>query len=342
MGHDNRSSALTILIRTLGVAAVVGRPVLAEDVSTQVWGHYPTRVQLQLRVDETRASHPMAYDAAKRDFGEAIRVSRSLKGPPWPGKQSGATPIVRPKPKLYALKTRADWESDFRLTDELSPGSEWVEFYRAHLDELTIDYSSPLLRDVLIDVLLNGWHDWTSWGDGKLAKLRAKFPELHRVYAIRELRRLKVKDIGGVLLDLLRQPDIAPEMFFPEREGVKELVQPGDALAFVLDVYVTSNDNLIRTRMEHLIPSFSARVGKTEAVREIWGPYLESDIPLLRFEARLAFDLPVPDPFARHDIHERWVAENDPDPGRRAEARKHVDARALRQQIRERQAREQP
>ena len=133
-----------------------------------------------------------------------------------------------------------------------------------------------------------------------------------------------------------------PELFFPVRESVKDLVAPEDSFAFFLDVYVESNDPVIRTRMEHLIPSFSTRAGKSEAVKEIWRPFLESEIPLLRFEARLASELPVPDPFVRHDIQQGWVAENDPDPARRDEARKHMEARALRQQIQQRQEQEHP
>lgn len=338
MRHDNRANVLTVLISTLSVPVVVSPPVFGEDGCGRVLERYPTRGQLQLRVDETKALHQAAYEAAKRDFDEAIWKRRVLVGPPRPGPPL-PRPVMSPRPTLTALWSRREWQRVISDTEALEGGAALGQFYRDHIDEFTIDESSPVLKEVLIDVLLNGWEDWTHWDDKKLVALREAFPELHRVYAIRELRRLKVEDVGGVLLELLTEPNIVPDLLTVS-EAVVDLVDPKDAFPFVLDVYLKSNNPIIRDRMERSLPGFSARAGKDETVKELWRPFLESEIPLLQFEARIAFDLSVPDIFARYDLHQRWVAENDPDPARREEARKHVEARALRQQIRERQAQE--
>lgn len=333
MRNNDSRNMLAILVSALGAVVLAGSSVFAEDIGARVLARFPTREELQQRINEARRSNQESFSLAIQDFGEAIRVSRSLSGPPWPGKRSPGVPHVKRGPVLSELKTPDMWSMSFRNADEIEIGSEWVQFYRAHLDELTLDDSSAQLSLVLIDIVLNGWHDWTNWDHAKLVKLREKFPELHRVYAIRELRRLKIDDIGGILLEQLIQPDIAPELFFPVREGVKELVKPEDSFELVLDTYLQSNDPVIRTRMERHLRGFSARAGKGAKVKQIWRPFLESDIPLLRFEARKAFDLQIPDIFACHDIHERWVAENDADPGRREKAREHVKNRELRWRI---------
>lgn len=333
---------LRIIISTLCIFVLTGSSSFAEDISARVLARYPTQEQLQQRIDEAVKLNSIAYTLAMQDFGEAIRLSRSLSGPPWPGKKSPGVPHIKRGPVLSDLKTPAMWAISFRKADKIELGSEWVKFYRSHLDELTIDENSPLLQEALIDIVLNGWHDWSNWDHEKLVRLREKFPELHRVYALRELRRLKIKEIGSVLLELLIQPNLAQELFFPVREGVKELVNPNDAIEFFLDTYMQSNNPMIRTHMEHFIPPFSDRAGNGSRVKQIWRPHLESEIPLLRFEARKTFSLPVPDRFECNDLHERWVAENDADPGRREKARVHVKNRELRQRMRQRHKQQAP
>lgn len=307
---------VVVLLTTLLVVLALNAPAAAEAPGDKVLSRYPTRERLQRRIDEAKVIDPQSFESARKDFGTAIRLSRSVQGPPWPGKPDGI-PIIAPKPTLYALRTPAQWENVFRRVEEKHPGSDWTAFYRERMSDLTIDDSVPVLKYVLIDVVLNGWHDWDQWTDPSLIELRSAFPLLHRVYAIRELRRLEVREVGGVLLELYIQPDTPEELLIPVWDGVKDLVDAGDTLELVLSTYLQSDDPEIRTRMEPSIPGFSSRAGKSQRARDLWRPYLESEVPLLRFEARKAFDLAVPDFITCNDLQERWVAENDPDPDRR-------------------------
>lgn len=334
-----RRRRLTMLL-VLGAIMSFSVLALGNDEVHPVLARYPTSSQLQQRIDEAKRFDAAAFQLAMSDFGDAIRVSRYLSGPPWPGKPSSGIPHIRRGPVLSELKTPDMWAMSFRKADKIEPGSEWVEFYQNRLDGLTIDDSSKQLQFVLIDVVLNGWHDWDGWNHEKLVELRQEFPQLHRVYAIRELRRLKVKDAGGVLLEQLVNPDIPPYLFRAVEEGVREFVAHIDSLEYLLDIYLEVDAPLVRSRMEMTIPGFSQWAGQGENARKLWLPHLESEIPFLGFEARKTYGFSVPDLFTCNDIHERWVAENDPDPDRREKARKNVRNRETVERIRQLQRQE--
>lgn len=325
---------LTMLV-VLGAITSFSVFAFGKDRIHPILARYPTSSQLQQRIDQAKRLDATAYQLAMSDFADAIRVSRYLSGPPWPGNPLPGIPHIRPGPVLSELKTPDMWAMLFRKADKIEPDSAWVRFYRAHLDELTLSESSAQLELVLLDVMLNGWHDWDDWDQERLLELRGKFPELHRVYAIRELRRLNVKQAGGMMLELLVDPDVPPYLFGALREGVKQLVLHSDTLEYLLDTYLQANAPIVRMRLERTIPGVSGRAGHSDDVKELWRPYLESETPFLRFEARKTFGLSVPDLFTCNDIHERWLAENDSDPDRREEAARHVRSREIVKSLRE-------
>ncbi|UCC29270.1 MAG: hypothetical protein JSU86_13835 [Phycisphaerales bacterium] len=309
-----------------GLHLAGGARVYGDD-SHPVLARFPSRAELQQRIDEIRRDHPPRYEAARQDFDLAIRSRWTLQGPKWPGKPL-PTPIVKPKLTLSALMPRNAWANYIREIDEMEGGDELAQFYRHHLDELCFE-DTPELRAVLVDILLNGWDDWSEWGDEKPSVFREKFPDLHRVYAIRELVRLDYNDVNGVLLELFADGDVPPYLWTEVAAAVGDLGAHFDKLEFTADVAYSSDDVRVRERLAGYIQHFADRASKDPRSKSFWEPYLGSPIPELRFAARKAHELPIPDVIERLYAQQEWVAANDSDPTRRKEMARVIRRREI-------------
>lgn len=111
-----------------------------------------------------------------------------------------------------------------------------------------------------------------------------------------------------------------------------------DQLAFVVETAFTQSDLRIRKRLQQRILTFSGRVrsDRTYETRSktFWKPYLDSDVPMLCFEARGIHGLSIPGPMERVLEQEEWIATHAIDPKRREKAAEAIRIRELLKKLR--------
>lgn len=287
-----------------------------EPVS-QVLNRYPSPAKLGAEIAERRSSDPESFQAALLDIDVAIRHlhTRRASNPPDRG---ASTPHVPDRPTLYAIWTRKERERQIAFLKEERADPSKIEYLRDNLQAMTID-DSPQLVPALQHILLQGWQEWEEWDRPELVKIRQAFPDAHRVYALRELRRLKVVDICGVLFGIIADPQTPRYMFAEASDALRDLADSGDRLEFLVDTAFSAAHPTVRERLQRELPVWAADARKQGKASVILQPFIDGKITLLRLEARCDGPSGIPELIQRWEQHEQWVAENDPDPTRREE-----------------------
>ncbi|HRX87515.1 MAG TPA: hypothetical protein P5572_21020 [Phycisphaerae bacterium] len=179
---------------------VVGGAVVAAargDAGTDVeaiLAKYPSAAEVAAEVEQLPAE---SVAAVREDFDLALRTTLSMKYPP-PG-----APLPRSGRRLIlsALDTREGVERWLRKHQDDPQMQECWKFLNEHTDELTLS-DHPQLPVIMMQVLDRGWSDWTAWQGANECQLtaRRKWPELHQIYACRELGRLRFTPAIGILI----------------------------------------------------------------------------------------------------------------------------------------------
>jgi hypothetical protein len=180
---------------------------------------------------------------------------------------------------------------------------------------------------------VHGWADWSAWDadNERLNEARDKYPDLHRVYAIRELARVKHKPAIGLLLRVVIDDEDCRTLGRYALGALQNIGNYEDVLAFYVDSVLHPPMTGLWRQFWTEIEMVSQRMGKQEA-RAFWKPYLYSDAPSLWYCAQQAWDRPVPDRKWLRDASEEWALKHDPDP----KIRKDIEKARKRREIRSR------
>ena len=343
-------SALMRVFPVVGVVCTT--PILAgggpADNDHPVFAKYPSPAELQARIDSFREANPQAFAAARDDFGLAIRSKLGLKGPkaPW-----YKPPHVRPRglQLKYRLKPRSSYEEAIANAESRPGGEAVAQFLREHIDDYAVEFT-PALRLVVIDVLLNGWDDWSKWEGERLTEYREEFPDLHRAIAVRLLHQIKLKDAvrrmksgepspvdgfpdaNGILLRML----VDPELPRYTRKGVQSTVDRisgnFDALRFVVSCALERQDAAVRRSCYSCMQTLSKGV-PGDKLQAFWIGHLDSEDDWVRTAAVQQVGhgvlrtraLPIGSDPNRYVVDRlRRIAENDPSDQVRRQARRAV------------------
>jgi hypothetical protein len=167
-------------------------------------------------------------------------------------------------------------------------------FYEQHIEEIVVD-ETPSLRYVYLDVLLNGWDDWSNWQSAKLTEARQSYPDLHVKYALEGLGSYWrtpdevqfASDTFGVLLPLVvdstrsqwvRQP--AERVFV----RVGSISKDVDLLRYTLDAAANAPDRDTRMYLFSISSAASSALRQPE-YREFWVDYLQHPDEWVRTKA---------------------------------------------------------
>ncbi len=311
-------------------AAVAGLP----GDSSPALSRYPSPAELQRRADELSRANPAGWRAARQDFDLAIRSHFVLgdQAPkvPWPERPE---PHVLPKwPRLTSLPTRQGMLDYIGRLEAVSDARPAAEFYRAHLEDYCLD-DSPHARVVLGDVLLNGWHDWSDWEGEKLAEVRAKFPEVHRAYALQLARYFRIAEYHGIILRMLVSLDTPEYLRSPAQSVLMHADCNVDVLDFLVAHGVAAEDEAVRQSLFSCMGPISQDID-AYVRRSFWIPYLDSADSMLRDTAAGQLNTAIEAirwKSGGDDTSEELtrkldkMAENDPDEWNRKQAalRKH-------------------
>jgi len=257
----------------------------------QVLDNYPSRAELQSRVDAYKAEHPAEFAAAKADFDLAIRSMLTLEFPEPASSQSGIVPFKR-KP-LSSFYTRRMMVDDVAMYQQRGD-AERATFYQTHMEEIVVD-ETPALRYVYLDVLLNGWDDWSNWQHEKLQENRQKYPDLHVRYALDGISWFRfsfedlefVVDTFGVVLPLVLDTDRGrwvrdqAERVIVNFDNVRKDL---DLLRYCLDAAASATDRDTRMYL-FSISSAAGRALRQPEYREFWVDYLQAPDEWVRTKA---------------------------------------------------------
>ena len=321
---------------TLGWCAMLIAIAIAEGTAAKgsdllqhaVLAKYPSPEDLSRQIAEIERDHPGVIQAVRQDFDLAIRSALTLEPP---GPPEGHRRVALPKVPFLGVDSRDKLEALVARIDENPEHRPSGEFYRAHFEELVFD-ETPDAPLVLMDVLANGWDDWSAWNpeNDRLRSAREKWPEVHRCIALDKLQHecgVGPQMTGILLRILLNARD-------PLRERCRlalQMIGNSDVLQFYIDWALdpaTSNDK----RWE-LWTDIQMIMGKGD--RAFWEPYLDSEVPTLWYCAQKVWDRQLPeDPDWLRRPQGQWNYEHERDPivrriidlrGQIAEIRKDVD-----------------
>ena len=249
----------------------------------QVLDNYPSRAELQSRVDAYKAAHLAEFAAAKADFDLAIRSMLTLEFPedPYPSRRH----VERKPLALPSYFSRPTVLHKIERCNEDTAFSEWKVFYQTHIDEIVVD-ETPALRYVYLDLLLNGWDDWANWQSQKLQDTRTAYPDLHLKYALRELCGICgtfedlafVSDTVGVVLPLVR--DTARGRWIRDQAQlvIIDFVQVRKdvyLLRYTIDAAMNAPDNDTRVYLLSIAGHTSEALPALQR-REFWVDYLQA------------------------------------------------------------------
>jgi hypothetical protein len=167
-------------------------------------------------------------------------------------------------------------------------------FYEQHIEEIVVD-ETPSLRYVYLDVLLNGWDDWSNWQGDELQEIRQKYPDLHVKYALKDIGRFRntwddlnfVADTFGVVLPLVLDTDrgqwVCEEATDRMVSSARVRKDP-DLLRYCLDAAASATDRDTRMALFRITGPASGALRQPE-YREFWVDYLQHPDEWVRTKA---------------------------------------------------------
>lgn len=301
MSRNNRLFIRRRVVSSLGTILGVTLCSIAGNAQRldkhPVLAKYPSAEDLQRKVDEFKRENPAEFAAALDDLAEAVRFNLGLERP-----LKGPQPIVFREWVLYLPPLRPFYEQisdDERIKDkDISPN--WVAFLREHIDKLTVEYR-PATRMVALDVLLNGWNDWSDWESDRLRGYRERYPDIDRLAAMRLLMEYDAYyhqeqhkggapdhaeepiNLTGLCLRLLYDAEISSELRREVTYPLKDIQHREEVLDFLIRGDLAISDPLARPG-SGVMQSVSRRMN-VEARLDFWLPYLSHPDPSLRMLA---------------------------------------------------------
>lgn len=144
---------------------------------------------------------------------------------------------------------------------------------------------------VALEILVRGWHDWSNWSGAKLHSVRQRVPDIHLVYALREIWPLKTpevqslgRDVISVALQIVMDSSHSRECRDQAGTLLRRsayLVKDEDMLVFCLSELLGDADEIAK---DELIGIASAVDDRLPLVRRrvIWLDYLDAPVEVVR------------------------------------------------------------
>jgi hypothetical protein len=283
-------------LTTTGLLLVITPSLFAQQMPPaptleQVLDNYPSRAELQSRVDEYKTAHAAEFAASRADFDLAIRSMLTLEFPESPyAHRRHVKRKPRPLPNYFSRSTVLDQIAKATQNGHL----EIRLFYEQHIEEIVVD-ETPSLRYVYLDVLLNGWDDWSNWQGDELQEIRQKYPDLHVKYALKDIGRFRntwddlnfVADTFGVVLPLVLDTDrgqwVCEEATDRMVSSARVRKDP-DLLRYCLDAAASATDRDTRMALFRITGPASGALRQPE-YREFWVDYLQHPDEWVRTKA---------------------------------------------------------
>lgn len=296
----------------------------ASTLLQNVLAKYPSRPELQSRVDQFKADHTSEYAAALTDFDLAIRSMLTLE---FPRTSEEISRHGRRKEKILPMfKTRQRW---MELIDRYTTNSETglAQFCEVHLDEIAIE-DCPAFDWVCCGILLQDWTEWEAWQSPKLAAIRSESPHIHKYYAMRHLaqpsRRTQAKLCFGVGVDFMLDDDMSSVIRKAAGRLVVRMAQSiKDPDLVSLALTKASEAGTDTTAKSDLLSAAGATIEELapEMRISLCVPFLESDSETIRSFATIAIGKSIRKPRAGEPPREldsqlasrlASIAEDDP------------------------------
>jgi len=274
-------------LRILPAGLVFVSVLNAQNIPTapiyeQVRNKYLSRTEIQARLDQYKNEHAVEFPAVRNDFDLAIRSMLTLDLPePAAWRTRVGKPKKDPLPSFYTRKQVLD---DVAMYSDRGD-NERAGFYSRHLEEISVD-QTVALRMLCIDVLLNGWNDWSNWQSEKLRTVHEKYPDVHLDYALRCIRFLKTPEdyeitrpAVGLALELVMDRSNRSAILASAAQLVHEvgsISKDTDLLRFSIDTAMRTTDKGTRLSFLTIAGQISKNLGQP-AQREFWVAYL--DVP---------------------------------------------------------------
>ncbi len=272
---------------TMRVCAQTDQPATPLE---RVLAKYPSRETLQARVDQFKATHADAFLATAADFDLAIR---SMVGLDFPAATDGTSLHASPKPQeLRRIYTRDKWmDTIARCRAKGTPNAlERANFYEQHLDDMSFERNEAF-RMVALEVIASDWQDWSNWTAPKLEDVRSRIPDIHCIYALREIWPHKsvedrdlARDVTGVLLQALLEPGRRYE-FRSEADRVitysLALNPDEDILLLCLSELLRSQNPIEDTHLLGIASAVDDRLPRDRR-RVLWIDYLDAPVAIVR------------------------------------------------------------
>lgn len=246
-----------------------------------VFAKYPPPQELLAQVESFKREHPDDFSLARADFDLAVRSNREFEAPKIQGQPEPH--VIREWP-LGTIGGR-DFYDAFVLPELANtPYAEAnIAFVKQHMDEFTVEFT-PALRMVAIDVLLNGWTDWSKWNSERLQEYRRRYPDIYQWDALWIVQyyvtHLDDPSLDGLFLELLLNDSLPANV----RKGLRNVDFAAhnvvDMLDFVVACYERAENPEVRQNCWSHIHRISERVSK-EQRRAFWLKYLDSPDKML-------------------------------------------------------------
>lgn len=167
---------------------------------------FPSPQEWRSRIESAKEDQPDSFEAVRADFHLAITSTYLLENSrPKLAEELALLPKRTLEPKQRGPRFWVKEQLLYSMEEFASKegGRELVDWYREHMDELTVD-DSPMLRVVLADAILNDWSDWTAWEQSeRLKDLRIECPQPYRRFAWDLAVYYSILDYNGISLRAL-------------------------------------------------------------------------------------------------------------------------------------------
>ncbi len=266
----------------LAVAGSVVLLLLSLDADARdenVLQRYPSPEEWLRRAEELKRADPAAYAATRLDFDLAIRSVYCLQAPRVgePRNQH----VADRWPRLVPVPTRREILETIPYFKGQPGFEEFEAFMLEHLDERVVE-DTPRLKIVLAEVLINGWDEWSAWGEHEmLREVRDQFPFVHRYEAWQLADKYDMLDFVGLALRYFNDED----RFAQDCGGIEHIVSKACDLELL--GYLLQRWQDMRTGFP-FVSIGSGMIVQPEQharVRDVWAKYLNSPVDILRAEA---------------------------------------------------------
>lgn len=355
--RPDRNGMLLIMLICTAMAAISAHAFAQMSLLEHpVFAKYPSSEELQRRIEQFRREHPDEFAGARADFDTAIRF---LHNQPPPSARDIAAVHGKVPHRIHRWRLQFPHHREWLLQHEAEQGGNdgtpaRVLFVREHIDELTVDFSLAL-RMVALDVILNGWDDWSAWTTDRLKGYRKRYPDIYRIVAVnlrgqlnhelwQRKRRgeptadLEVDDglrAQGLFLRMLMETEASEELRRHIRSQAKKIHADLDALDFVVKLALVGESRADRRNNGRSCMGSLTESLPLDQQRDFWVQYLDSDDFSIRSYAvsRVGISINLlkkdpQEPATNRQLAERLrkIAASDPDSRIRHEAQRRVAA----------------